>query len=141
MGSAHGPETGKHPESCIGDPGGRTGTDGKSECRLQCGEPQLGADRKISWQSGRTAGTEYCGGRADCRICDPYCNRHSDFPSVSVLPPGSPMQDSGCFPVSGPWALPITSASYILCPMWEIIPEKSGLTPPSESVHPHEGYG
>ena len=45
---------------------------GKSECRLQCGEPQLGADRKISWQSGRTAGTEYCGGRADCRICDPY---------------------------------------------------------------------
>ena len=37
--------------------------------------------------------------------------------------------------------LPITSASYILCPMWEIIPEKSGLTPPSESVHPHEGYG
>ena len=56
----------------IGDPGGRTETDGKSECRLQCGEPQLGADRKISWQSGRTAGTEYCGGRADCRICDPY---------------------------------------------------------------------
>lgn len=46
MGSAHGPETGKHPESCIGDPGGRTGTDGKSECRLQCGESQLGADRK-----------------------------------------------------------------------------------------------
>ncbi len=41
MGSAHGPETGKHPESCIGDPGGRTGTDGESECRLQCGEPQL----------------------------------------------------------------------------------------------------
>ena len=35
-------------------------------------ESQLGADRKISWQSGRTAGTEYCGGRADCRICDPY---------------------------------------------------------------------